>query len=86
MLRLLSDPEVTRFSNAPDCTTLAQAQATLEQFPPRFAVKEMIRWAIQPLRHGEVIGTVGLLRVNPEHRRGELGYELVAAALEDLGA
>jgi hypothetical protein len=49
MLRLLSDPEVTRFSNAPDCTTLAQAQATLEQFPPRFAVKEMIRWAIQPL-------------------------------------
>jgi hypothetical protein len=33
----------------------------------------MIRWAIQPLDHGEAIGTVDLLRVNHEHRRGELG-------------
>jgi ribosomal-protein-alanine N-acetyltransferase len=76
MLRLLGDPEVTRFSNAPRCTTLAQAQAALELFPQRFAAREMIRWAIQPLGHGEAIGTVGLLRVNHEHRRGELGYEL----------
>jgi ribosomal-protein-alanine N-acetyltransferase len=76
MLRLLSDPQVTRFSNAPDCTTPAEAQAALEQFPPRFAAKEMIRWAIQPLGHGEAIGTVGLLHVNHDHRRGELGYDL----------
>jgi ribosomal-protein-alanine N-acetyltransferase len=76
MLELLCDPEVTRFSNAPDCTTLAEAQAALEQFPQRFAAKEMIRWAIQPLGHGEAIGTVGLLRVNHQHRRGELGYDL----------
>jgi [ribosomal protein S5]-alanine N-acetyltransferase len=76
MLRLLSDPEVTRFSNAPRCTTLAAARAALEQFTPRFAAKEMIRWAIQPLGHDEAIGTVGLLRVNHEHRRGELGYDL----------
>jgi ribosomal-protein-alanine N-acetyltransferase len=76
MPRLLSDPEVTRYSNAPDCTTLAQAQAALEQFPQRFAAKEMIRWAIQPRGHGEAIGTVGLLRINHQHRRGELGYEL----------
>jgi [ribosomal protein S5]-alanine N-acetyltransferase len=76
MLQLLSDPEVTRYTNAPRCTTLAQARAALEQFPQRFAAKEMIRWAIQPLGHGEAIGTVGLLRVNHEHRRGELGYDL----------
>jgi [ribosomal protein S5]-alanine N-acetyltransferase len=76
MLRLLSDPQVTRYTNAPSCTTLAEAQAALEQFPPRFAAREMIRWAIQPLGHGEAIGTVGLLRVNHEHRRGELGFDL----------
>jgi [ribosomal protein S5]-alanine N-acetyltransferase len=76
MLRLLSDPEVTRYSNAPRCTTLAEAQAALEQIPQRFAAKEMIRWAIQPLGHGEAIGTVGLVRVSHEHRRGELGYDL----------
>jgi ribosomal-protein-alanine N-acetyltransferase len=76
MLRLLGDPEVTRYSNAPRCTTLAEAQAALKQFPRRFAAKEMIRWAIQPLGHGEAIGTVGLVRVNHEHHRGELGYDL----------
>jgi RimJ/RimL family protein N-acetyltransferase len=36
----------------------------------------MIRWAVQPLHHGQAIGTVGLLRVNHEHRRSELGYDL----------
>jgi ribosomal-protein-alanine N-acetyltransferase len=79
MLRLLSDPEVTRYSNAPRCTTIAQAQAALEQFPQRIAAKEMIRWAIQPLghdEHDEAVGTVGLVRVSHEHRRGELGYDL----------
>jgi [ribosomal protein S5]-alanine N-acetyltransferase len=76
LLRLLSDPEVTRYSNAPRCTTLAEAQAALEQFPQRFAAGEMIRWAIQPLGHDEAVGTVGLLRVSHEHRRGELGYDL----------
>jgi [ribosomal protein S5]-alanine N-acetyltransferase len=76
LLRLLSDPEVTRYSNAPRCTTLAEAQTALEQFPRRFAAKEMIRWAIQPLEHAEAVGTVGLLRVSHEHRRGELGYDL----------
>jgi hypothetical protein len=44
--------------------------------PQRFAAKEMIRWAIQPPGHGEAIGTVGLVRVNHEHRRGKLGYDL----------
>jgi len=76
MLELLSDPQVTRSTNAPTCTTLAEARAALEQFPQRFAAKEMIRWAIQPLGHSQAIGTVGLLRVNHEHRRGELGYDL----------
>jgi hypothetical protein len=33
MLRLLGDPEVTRCSNAPRCTTLAEARAALEQCP-----------------------------------------------------
>jgi RimJ/RimL family protein N-acetyltransferase len=76
LLRLLSDPEVTRHSNAPACTTLAEAQAALEQIQQRFTAKEMIRWAIQRIGHAEPIGTVGLVRVNHEHRRGELGYDL----------
>jgi len=76
MLQLLSDPEVTRHSNAPVCTTVAEVRAALEQFPRRFAAKEMIRWAIQPLGHDEAVGTVGLVRVNHEHRRGGLGYDL----------
>ncbi len=76
LLQVLSDPEVTRYSNAPACTTVAEAQAALEQLLRRFADRELIRWAIQPIGHDEAVGTVGLVRVDHEHRRGELGYEL----------
>jgi ribosomal-protein-alanine N-acetyltransferase len=36
----------------------------------------MIRWAIEPIEHDEMIGTVGLLRFDFEHRHAELGYDL----------
>ena len=38
--------------------------------------RETIRWAIEPIGHGEMIGTVGLLRFDFEQRRAEVGYEL----------
>jgi hypothetical protein len=38
--------------------------------------QQRLRWTIQPLSHDEAVGTVGLLRVNHEHSRGELGYDL----------
>jgi ribosomal-protein-alanine N-acetyltransferase len=77
LLAILGDPEVTRYHNMPTLTTLAEAHDALERLQQRFLAGDTIRWAIEPLEHGEMIGTVGLLRFDFELRRAELGYEVV---------
>jgi [ribosomal protein S5]-alanine N-acetyltransferase len=75
-LDILGDPEVTRYTNVRTFTTLADAQAAVERLGRRYAERDTIRWAIELVEHGEVIGTVGLLRFDFEHRRAEVGYEI----------
>jgi [ribosomal protein S5]-alanine N-acetyltransferase len=60
----------------PTLTTLADAYGALERLRQRYAAREAIRWAIELAEHGEMIGTVGLLRFDFEHRRAEVGYEI----------
>jgi ribosomal-protein-alanine N-acetyltransferase len=76
LLAILGDPEVTRYHNVPTLTSLAEAQGLLERLERRQAARETIRWAIELVEHGEMIGTVGLLRFDWEHRRAEVGYEI----------
>jgi RimJ/RimL family protein N-acetyltransferase len=76
LVSVLGDPEVTRYHNMPTITTLTEAQSALERLEQRYAVRDTIRWAIEPVGHGEMIGTVGLLRFDFEQRRAEVGYEL----------
>jgi len=73
---ILGDPEVTRYHNMPTLTTLAEAGAALERLQHRYAARDTIRWAIEQVEHGDMIGTVGLLRFDFEHRRAEVGYEI----------
>jgi ribosomal-protein-alanine N-acetyltransferase len=80
LLGILGDPEVTRYHNMPTLTTLAEAQAALERLERRYAARDTIRWAIEPLEPGEMIGTVGLLRFDFEQRRAEVGYEIARSA------
>jgi ribosomal-protein-alanine N-acetyltransferase len=76
LLAVLGDPEVTRYHNVPTLTSLAEAQGLFERLERRQAARETIRWAIELVEHGEMIGTVGLLRFDWEHRHAELGYEI----------
>ncbi len=76
LLAVLGDPEVTRYHNVSTLTTLADAQALLERLEQRQTARETVRWAIELVERGEVIGTVGLLRFDFEHRHAELGYEI----------
>ena len=76
LLALIGDPEVTKYLNVPTITTLAEAQAVLERLDQRYAARDMIRWAIELVEHNEMIGTVGLLRFDFEHRHAELGYDI----------
>ncbi len=76
LLAILGDPEVTRYHNMPTLTTLAEAQAALERLQHRYTSRESIRWVMETIEHGEMIGTAGLLRFDLEHRRAEVGYEI----------
>ncbi|MGH7268721.1 MAG: GNAT family N-acetyltransferase [Candidatus Rokuibacteriota bacterium] len=76
LLSILGDPEVTRYHNMPTLTTLAEAHGALERLEQRYAARDTIRWAIELTGHGEMIGTVGLLRFDFEQRRAEVGYEM----------
>jgi ribosomal-protein-alanine N-acetyltransferase len=79
LLGILGDPEVTRYHNMPTLTTMAESEAALVRLEQRYAARDTIRWAIVPREHGEMIGTVGLLRFDFEHRHAEVGYELARA-------
>jgi RimJ/RimL family protein N-acetyltransferase len=72
LLGVPGDPAVTRYRNVPTLTTLAEAQGLLERLEQRYAARDTIRWAIELVEHGEMIGTVGLLRFDREHRRNYL--------------
>ena len=76
LLAILGDPEVTRYHNVPTLATLEDARVLLERLEQRHAAGETIRWAIELIEPVEMIGTVGLLRFDFEHRHAELGYEI----------
>ena len=76
LLAVLGDPEVTRYHNVPTLTTLGEAQGLLERLAERHAARDTVRWAIDLVEHAEMIGTVGLLRFDFEHRHAEVGYEI----------
>src|SRR5262249_40396785 len=76
LLSILGDPEVTRYHSMPTLTTLAEARAALERLQQRRAARDAIRWAIELAGHGQMVGTVELLRFDFEQRRAEVGYEI----------
>jgi len=76
VLAVIGDPEVTRYHSVPTFTTLVEAQAALKRLEQRYAARDAIRWAIELVEHGEMIGTVGLLRFDFEHRHAEIGCEI----------
>jgi [ribosomal protein S5]-alanine N-acetyltransferase len=76
VLTIFGNPEVTRYHSVPTFMTLAEAEAALERLEQRYAARETIRWAIELIGHGEMIGTVGLLRFDFEHRHAEVGYDI----------
>jgi [ribosomal protein S5]-alanine N-acetyltransferase len=76
LLGILGDPEVTRYHSIATFTTLAEAQAAVARLQERYRARDSIRWVIDLRADDEMIGTVGLLRFDFEHRRAEVGYEI----------
>jgi len=75
--RMFSDPEVMRYVgkdvNVDIAETLAFLQKNRDQFPARSGV----HWAITLRDDDQLIGSCGHWRLMKEHRRSEIGYDLL---------
>ena len=49
------------------------AEAWIATHPPQFQEGKQVTWAVTLRETGELVGAMGLA-LNPEHRKGELGY------------
>ncbi|HYF61553.1 MAG TPA: GNAT family N-acetyltransferase [Herpetosiphonaceae bacterium] len=74
--RIMSDPQVTRYFGRFTMTERAHAVERIERIQAAFAERRGIRWAIAPRQGGELIGSCGFWRIDAEHFRAEIGYEL----------
>jgi [ribosomal protein S5]-alanine N-acetyltransferase len=77
VLRLYSDPKVQEFRGAPLFSKIGEAEQLLWEWKKKFAMQEGIRWGIFQRETQQLIGTAGLKRIDHQHRRAEISYELV---------
>ncbi len=75
VLRIFSDPEVTRYYDLDTFSTIEQATDLIHRQAQRFERGEALRWGITQTVDDIVIGTVGLI-VNQANATGGLGYDL----------
>lgn len=75
--RLYSDPQVQEFRGAPLFKEVKEAEQQLWLWKKKFAVQEGIRWGIFHREVQQLIGTAGLKRIDWQHKRTEISYELV---------
>jgi len=75
---LRSSPEVMKYIPR---TLLTSEQHAVEFIAARMdtmlAANEGIDWAITLNGSGELIGTMGIYRIKPQHHRGEIGYMIL---------
>lgn len=75
--RLYSDKQVQEFRGAKSFGTMEEAEQQLWQWRQKFAAQESIRWGVYHREAQQLIGTAGLKRIDVEHKRAEISYELV---------
>jgi ribosomal-protein-alanine N-acetyltransferase len=78
LFALFSDPAVMRYWSRPPMTERAEAEAQLARWADGFASRGGISWAITLGDADEAVGSCSLFRLDPDHRRAEIGYALRA--------
>jgi [ribosomal protein S5]-alanine N-acetyltransferase len=73
---LRSDPRVMQHIGRPLASSIADAEALLEDMNRSFEHRTAIVWAITRHDDPELVGTIGFWRIAAEHHHGELGYIL----------
>src|SRR5437867_752230 len=74
LFAVFSDPEVMRYWSSPPLKTLADASALLRDIREGFRDRQLFQWGISDPRDGGIVGTCTLYRLDPGHRRVEIGF------------
>jgi RimJ/RimL family protein N-acetyltransferase len=73
---LFGDPEVMRYWSFPAFRERAQADELLDRIRQAFAARTAIQWGIARQEDDVVMGTCSVFRLEPVHRRAEIGFAL----------
>ncbi len=76
---LHADPEAMRYWSTVPMQTRAQAEARVRAQIDSFGARQALAWAITLRAHDVFIGNVTLFKIDPDHRRCEIGYSLLRA-------
>ncbi|MED3863581.1 GNAT family N-acetyltransferase [Priestia megaterium] len=71
-----SQKEVIRYYGQEKFTTIQEARVLIDIFAENYRNQKGMRWGIERLDTGELIGTVGFNQWSQKHKRAEIGYEL----------
>jgi [ribosomal protein S5]-alanine N-acetyltransferase len=74
--RVFSDPRVMRYWLTPPFPDRSAAVGYLGRIREGFASQELFQWGVARREDDAVIGTCTIFRIDPPHRRAELGYAL----------
>lgn len=77
LFHLRSDPEVTKYLDRHPAQSIDEARSLIALIESSFANNEGISWAITLKDRDDLIGSIGLWRIDKENHRGEIGYMLL---------
>lgn len=76
LFAIFSNDQLTRYYGQDSLKEIEQAQALVNLFAKNFEVKRGIRWGIELVETGHLIGTIGFHAWLSNHRKAEIGYEI----------
>lgn len=78
LFAIFGDPEVTRYWGFDALPDLAAAATLLAEIHQEFRDRALFQWGVEA--DGQLVGTCTLARLDPAHRRAELGFALGRAS------
>jgi ribosomal-protein-alanine N-acetyltransferase len=74
---LRSDERVNKYLDRPIANTIDDARQHINRLNEGMANEESIAWAITLNNSDKLIGTICFWKISKEHRKAEIGYELL---------
>ena len=77
LFAIFSDPDVMRYWDSGPLKSRGEARLLLEDIREGFRTRRLFQWGIADFASDGAIGTCTIWRVDPVHRRAEIGFALV---------